>query len=49
MAIVLLAIIGVKINAGVGYWVCFGLYCLNVFSKPIIRQIIEKGHIKPFS
>lgn len=28
MSIVLLAIIGAKINAGVAYWVCFGLHCL---------------------
>ena len=27
MGIILFAIIGAKINAGVGYWICFGMYC----------------------
>lgn len=28
MSIVLFAIIGAHINAGVGYWICYGLFCL---------------------
>lgn len=28
MSIVLFAIIGAHINAGAGYWICFGVYCL---------------------
>lgn len=27
MSIILFALIGAKIDAGVVYWVCFGLYC----------------------
>lgn len=28
MSIVLFAIIGATIKAGVGYWICFALYCV---------------------
>ena len=27
MSIVLFAMIGLAIKAGIAYWVCFGLYC----------------------
>ena len=28
MSIVLFAIIGAKIDAGVAYWICFSIYCV---------------------
>lgn len=28
MSIVLFALIGAAIEAGVAYWVCFGVYCM---------------------
>lgn len=27
MSIALFAILGAKLGAGVGYWICFGIYC----------------------
>lgn len=29
MGIVLFAMIGAAINAGVAYWICFALYCIE--------------------
>lgn len=28
MSIILFAIIGANIEAGAGYWICYGLFCL---------------------
>ena len=36
MSIVLFAIIGTKIAAGPGYWICFGLYCVFRVVKVVI-------------
>lgn len=41
MAIVLFAIIGAKINAGVAYWICFGVYCLFHTIKAVKDTIKE--------
>ena len=41
MSIVLLAIIGATIKAGVAYWICFSVYCLIRFIK-VIAEIIEE-------
>jgi hypothetical protein len=36
MIIAMLAIIGATIGAGVGYWICFGVYCLAVAVRLIV-------------
>ncbi len=41
MPIALFAIIGAIIDAGVGYWICFGIYCLAVAIK-IFMDVIKK-------
>lgn len=33
MSIVLFAIIGAKIGAGLGYWICFVAYCMWKITK----------------
>ena len=43
MAIVLFAIIGAHINAGVGYWICFSAYCFFTVVRAIKETIKEKG------
>ena len=35
MSIALFAIIGAKIGAGVGYWVCYGIYCAAKLIKAL--------------
>lgn len=35
MSIVLFAIIGAKIGAGTGYWICFGVWCAFRIAKAI--------------
>ena len=35
MTIVLFAIIGAKINTGVAYWICYGIWCLIKVWKAI--------------
>lgn len=42
MAIVLFAIIGAQINAGAGYWICFGLYCAFTVYNAIKETIKEQ-------
>ena len=37
MSIVLFAIIGATIDAGVAYWICFGCYC----TIKVVNAIIE--------
>jgi hypothetical protein len=37
LAIILFAIIGVKINAGAGYWIVFGAFCV----WKLIRIIVD--------
>ena len=39
MSIVLFAIIGATIKAGVGYWICYAAYCLFYFIKCIVEQV----------
>ena len=41
MSIILFAIIGAKINAGVAYWICFGVYCAIHTFKAIKATIKE--------
>lgn len=43
LSIVLFAIIGATINAGVAYWICFGLYCVFRVVKIIFDFINEWG------
>ena len=40
MNIVLFAIIGATIDAGVWYWICFGAYCLLQFID-VINNVID--------
>ena len=40
MGIVLFAIIGATIKAGVGYWICFAVYCL-LWLIQFIAKLIE--------
>lgn len=41
MSIVLFALIGSAIKAGVVYWVCFGIYCtVKVFQA--IGEVLDK-------
>lgn len=35
MPIVLFAIIGAKINAGMWYWICYGIYCAIALGKAL--------------
>lgn len=39
MLIILLAIIGSTIKAGVAYWVCFGFYCAVKVIQAVISVI----------
>lgn len=41
MDIVLFAIIGANIDAGVAYWICFGVYCFFRTIKAIKNTIKE--------
>ena len=41
MAIVLLALIGAAIKAGVAYWICFGVYCA-IYTYKAIKETIEE-------
>ena len=41
MSIVLFAIIGAHINAGIGYWICFGGYCLLKLVRAIITVVTD--------
>ena len=41
MSIVLFAIIGAGIKAGVGYWMCFATYCVIWLIKTIANFIEE--------
>lgn len=40
MSVVLFAIIGTTIKAGVGYWICFSVYCLISLIQ-LIAKLIE--------
>lgn len=42
MDIILFAIIGAKINAGVWYWICFGLYCAFNLYNALKETIAER-------
>ena len=42
MAIVLFAIIGATIDAGVGYWICFSVYCVFRVIKALIEVLEDK-------
>lgn len=42
MAIVLFAIIGATIEAGVGYWICFSVYCVLRFIKALLEVLEDK-------
>ena len=41
MPIALFAIIGALIDAGVGYWICFSIYC-TAFAIRTIMEVIKK-------
>jgi hypothetical protein len=42
MSMVLFAIIGSQINAGVWYWICFGVFCVCKLSQAIKETIEER-------
>lgn len=42
MSIVLFAIIGATIKAGVGYWICFSILCL-IKAITIIAKVIKEA------
>lgn len=42
ISMILFAIIGVHINAGVGYWICYAAYCVASVCKAISETIKEK-------
>ena len=44
MGIVLFAIIGAQIRAGVGYWICFALYCAFRLIKAI-KEMRDDGNL----
>ena len=41
MSMVLFAIIGAKINAGAGYWICYGIFCAIRVCKAFTETIKE--------
>lgn len=41
MLIAMLAIIGAMIDVGVGYWICFSIYCA-AFAIRFIIDVIKK-------
>lgn len=43
MSIVLFALIGAYINAGVAYWICFSLFCI-IKTISLICTIVEKAN-----
>ena len=42
MTIVLFAIIGALIEAGVGYWICFAVFCVIKLGQAIYKTLEEK-------
>lgn len=43
MAIVLFAILGAKVGAGAGYWICYGLFCAIKLCK-CLYEAYKKGN-----
>lgn len=41
MDIVLYALIGAHINAGVAYWICFSVYCAIRLARAIYKAVKE--------
>ena len=41
MAIVLFAIIGARLQVGVAYWICFGVFCAFKLGKGIYEAMKE--------
>lgn len=41
MSMILFAIIGANIEAGAGYWICYGVYCAFYIGKAIYATIKE--------
>lgn len=41
MGIVLFALIGAHINAGLAYWLCFGVYCAISLVKACVNTAKE--------
>lgn len=41
MSIVLFAIIGANIHAGVAYWICYGVFCFSKVVKAIFEAVKE--------
>lgn len=39
MSMVLFAIIGATIKAGVAYWICYGIYCTIAVLKMVISLV----------
>lgn len=39
MSIVLFAMIGVAIKAGIAYWICYGVYCTIAVLKMILNLV----------
>lgn len=37
MSVVLFAILGASVEAGVGYWICYAVYCTHWLAKTIIN------------
>lgn len=48
MSIVLFAMIGAAIKAGIAYWICYGVYCTIAVLKMIINYEIDEyeGHLE---
>ena len=42
MDMVMYAIIGAKINAPTGYWICFAVYCVSRIVKAILDTMKEQ-------
>lgn len=41
MSIVLFAILGASVKAGVGYWICFAFYAVARLTKIAVNFIVE--------
>lgn len=44
MGIVLFALIGSAIEAGLAYWICFGIYCLakaTIFMSKFLKAVSD--------
>lgn len=42
MSVVLFALIGAQINAGVAYWICFAVYCAIKLGVSVYKALDER-------